>query len=116
MGIVLIYHLGYIYRQIDSSADPLEVRGVHKFYDVFNVIGQGSFSQVVKVLHKKQAKWYAMKMIPVHSLQEGLAEGEVGVRTTHSNIVLREVEILEKLQHPNICQLKEVFLEAGRLS
>ena len=67
-------------------------------------------------MNKGSGKWYAMKMIPVDSLQQGLAEGEVGVRTTHSNVVLREVEILEKLHHPNICQLKEVFLECGRLS
>ncbi|TBU23117.1 kinase-like protein [Dichomitus squalens] len=104
----------YIYRQVDNFADPL--RGLHKHYELFNVVGQGSFSTVVKVLHKQQGKWYAMKMIPVHSLQRGLAEGEVGVRTTRSNIVLREVEILEQLHHPNICQLKEVFLECGRLN
>ncbi|KAI1786987.1 kinase-like protein [Ganoderma leucocontextum] len=105
----------FIYRQVDNSADPL--RGLNKHYDLFNVLGQGSFATVVKALHKQQGKWYAVKMIPVHSLQQGLSDDDAPcLRTTHSNIVLREVEILENCQHPNICQLKEVFLECGRLN
>ena len=77
----------------------------------------------MKALHKQQGKWYAVKMIPVHSLQPNLPDDSDSdcdvvpqIRTTHSNIVLREVEVLESCQHPNICQLKETFLESGRLS
>ncbi|KAM5541350.1 hypothetical protein V8D89_004904 [Ganoderma adspersum] len=111
----------FIYRQVDTSADPC--RGLHKHYDLFNVLGQGSFATVVKALHKQQGKWYAVKMIPVHSLQPNSQDDSDGdgdevprLRTTHSGVVLREVEVLESCQHPNICQLKEVFLECGRLN
>ncbi|PIL30299.1 transporter [Ganoderma sinense ZZ0214-1] len=110
----------FIYRQVDTSADPS--RGLHKHYDLFNVLGQGSFATVVKALHKKQGKWYAVKMIPLHSLQPGSPDDSSEdddvprVRATHSSVVLREVDVLESCQHPNICQLKEVFLECGRLN
>ncbi|KAM5541342.1 hypothetical protein V8D89_004896 [Ganoderma adspersum] len=113
---------GFIYRQVDTSADP--ARGLHKHYDLFNVLGQGSFATVVKALHKRQGKWYAVKMIPVHSLQPRSSDGDSDgdgdsvprIKTTHCSVVLREVKVLESCQHPNICQLKEVFLECGRLN
>ena len=118
--MILICRLGFIYRQVDNSGDPS--RGLHKHYDLFNVLGQGSFATVVKALHTKQGKWYAVKMIPVHSLQPASSSDDSDgdevprLSATHSSIVLREVDVLESCQHPNICQLKEVFLECGRLS
>ncbi|KAH9859143.1 Pkinase-domain-containing protein [Lenzites betulinus] len=76
-------------------------------------LGKGSFATVMKALHKEEGKWYAVKMIQANKLRKGLSNASLnGVQEGDgSNNFAREINILERLQHPNICQLKEVFFE-----
>ncbi|KAI0744311.1 Pkinase-domain-containing protein [Daedaleopsis nitida] len=92
-------------------------RGLHKYYDLQHELGKGSFATVMKALHKEEGKWYAVKMIQAHKLRRGLSHASVnGAQQQPSNDkgnnFAREINILERLQHKNICQLKEVFFES----
>ncbi|KAI8972182.1 Pkinase-domain-containing protein [Trametes punicea] len=101
----------FVYRHMASGPPS---RGLHRYYDLIHELGKGSFATVMKALHKEEGKLYAVKMIQANKLRKGLSNASLnGVQTTDkSNNFAREINILERLQHPNICQLKEVFFEA----
>ncbi|KAH9915026.1 Pkinase-domain-containing protein [Epithele typhae] len=88
-------------------------RGLHTFYDMQHELGKGSFATVMKALHRTEGKWYAVKMIQANKLRRGFSAASVaGLRDDDKAAnFAREINILEKLQHRNICQLKEVFFE-----
>lgn len=93
-------------------------RGLHRYYDLLHELGKGSFATVMKALHKEDGKWYAVKMIQANKLRSGLSNATLnGINSDDkSNNFAREINILERLTHPNICQLKEVFFERYSIS
>ena len=100
-------------------------RGLHKHYDVQHELGKGSFATVMKALHRAEDKWYAVKMIHASHLRRtlnGLSERETskgskaGAGEDKKGTLAREISILERLQHRNVCQLKEVFFEPYSIS
>ncbi|KAH9892439.1 kinase-like domain-containing protein [Cubamyces lactineus] len=101
----------FVYRHLASGPPS---RGLYRYYDLLHELGKGSFATVMKALHKEEGKWYAVKMIQANKLRKGLSNATLnGVQTNDkSNNFAREINILERLQHPNICQLKEVFFES----
>ena len=93
-------------------------RGLECFYELQHELGSGSFAKVIKALHRTEGKWYAIKMINASKLRRGMSAATVrGLQDDDkaSNFA-REINILEKLQHPNVCQLKEVFYEKYNIS
>ncbi|KAI0646004.1 kinase-like domain-containing protein [Trametes meyenii] len=92
-------------------------RGVHGIYDIQHELGKGSFATVMKALHREEGRWYAIKIIQGEKLPKGWHKGIVDGRPTdeESKKLVREISILERLQHRNICQLKEVFLESYKI-
>ncbi|KAI0369628.1 Pkinase-domain-containing protein [Pilatotrama ljubarskyi] len=101
----------FVYRHMASGPPS---RGLHKFYDLMHELGKGSFATVMKALHKEEGKWYAVKMIQANKLRKGLSNASLNGAQTNdkSTNFAREINILERLHHPNICQLKEVFFES----
>ncbi|RPD54428.1 kinase-like protein [Lentinus tigrinus ALCF2SS1-7] len=93
-------------------------RGLYKYYDLQHELGKGSFATVMKALHKEEGKWYAVKMIQANKLRRGLSNASLnGVESNDkANNFAREINILERLQHKNICQLKEVFFESYNIN
>ncbi|KAI0699880.1 kinase-like domain-containing protein [Cerioporus squamosus] len=93
-------------------------RGLYKYYDLQHELGKGSFATVMKALHKEEGKWYAVKMIQANKLRRGLSNASLnGVQSNDkANNFAREINILERLQHKNICQLKEVFFESYNIN
>ena len=92
--------------------------GLYAEYDLMMELGKGSFATVMKALHRKTGEWYAVKIIQASKLRRGFSGASVqGLQTDDkaSNFA-REINILERLQHRNICQLKEVFLERYNIS
>ena len=91
---------------------------MYKYYDLQHELGKGSFATVMKALHKEEGKWYAVKMIQANKLRRGLSTASVNGAQSNdkSNNFAREINILERLQHKNICQLKEVFFESYNIS
>ena len=65
----------------------------------------------MKAVSRSTGQWYAIKIIEDHKVKRATA-------TTNSNEVAfaREISILEKLHHPNICQMKEAFFENRTIS
>ena len=101
---------------------------MHKYYDLQHELGKGSFATVMKALHREEDRWYAVKMIQANKLRKGLSHASVngangangaqgqGQSNDKANNFAREINILERLQHRNICQLKEVFFESYSIS
>lgn len=106
---------GFVFRHIACGPPS---RGLYKYYDLQHELGKGSFATVMKALHKEEGKWYAVKMIQANKLRRGLSTASVNGAQSNdkSNNFAREINILERLQHKNICQLKEVFFESYNIS
>ncbi|CDO76220.1 hypothetical protein BN946_scf184894.g9 [Trametes cinnabarina] len=105
----------FVYRHM--AGGPPE-RGLYAHYDLHHELGKGSFATVMKALNKADGKWYAVKMIQGNKLRKGLSHASANGAQTNdkSNNFAREINILERLKHPNICQLKEVFFEADSIN
>ncbi|KAH9859147.1 kinase-like domain-containing protein [Lenzites betulinus] len=104
----------FIFRHTPASTPTT---GVHKHYDLLCELGKGSFATVMKALNKAEGKWYAMKIVHIHSLnlRDGWHEDidSRGVpRDPDAKRLLREIDVMQKLRHRNICQLKERFIES----
>lgn len=68
-------------------------------------------------MSKKTGQFYAVKMIQANKLRghQSPNTGEPLVPDESAKWA-REISILEKLCHENICQLKEVFFETSNIS
>ncbi|KAJ3514639.1 hypothetical protein NLJ89_g2260 [Agrocybe chaxingu] len=80
--------------------------GLFASYDLGTELGKGSFATVRKAVHRSTGLWFAVKMIN--------ASKTVGRDRGHSNrnaTFTREINIMEKLDHRNICKLFEVFFQ-----
>ncbi|KAF8161058.1 kinase-like domain-containing protein [Crassisporium funariophilum] len=95
----------FIYRHT-AGGPPTE--GLYAFYDLSTELGKGSFATVRKAISRSSGQWYAVKMI--QESKNVRQNGENG-RTSRNNTFAREISIMEKLKHPNICELVEVFFQ-----
>ena len=85
-----------------AGGPPTE--GLYAHYDLSTELGKGSFATVRKAMSRATGKWYAVKMI----------QGSRNVRNhghTRNSTFAREIGVMEKLKHPNICELVEVFFQ-----
>lgn len=89
----------FIFRLMSGSS-PTD--GVHAHYDITNELGKGSFATVMRAIERSTGKWYAIKIIT-----------EKHNRPVEQNRAAykREIDIMKRLKHPNICELKEVFYQ-----
>ncbi|KAI0088050.1 kinase-like domain-containing protein [Irpex rosettiformis] len=104
----------FIYRHL-AAGPPTE--GLYAHYDITEELGKGSFATVMKALCRESGKWFAVKMIAMNHVKAAAhmttttdASGNRS-RPDPTITLQKEVKILERLKHPNICQLKEVFYE-----
>lgn len=95
--------LGFIFRLM-SGSPPTD--GLHVYYDVTNELGKGSFATVMKAIERSTGVWYAIKIITEKPSRHG----------NNRNAFKREIDIMKKLKHPNICELKEVFYQDNGIS
>ncbi|RXW25644.1 hypothetical protein EST38_g233 [Candolleomyces aberdarensis] len=94
----------FIYRHV-AGGPP--TTGLYAFYDIGTELGKGSFATVMKAVNRETGVWYAVKMIKDKTAgRGGDQQGQI-----RNAAIAREINIMEKLKHPNICELKEVFLE-----
>ena len=66
----------------------------------FTFIGEGSFSEVYRVIRKSDDTVYAMKKVKMGKLT-----------TKEKENALNEVRILASINHPNVIGYKEAFFE-----
>lgn len=96
-------HSGFVYRHT-AGGPPTE--GLYAHYDLSTELGKGSFATVRKAMSRATGKWYAVKMIQDKN-KNVRNNGDHGRNSTFA----REISIMEKLKHPNICELVEVFFQ-----
>ena len=77
--------------------------GVKDHYDFFETLGEGSLSRVRRVVHKTSKVNRAVKIVKKECLEFG-----------ERRKLLDEIELLEKLDHPNIGQVIEMFEDEKR--
>ena len=111
--------LGFVFRHL-AAGTPAE--GLYAHYHLSEELGRGSFATVMKAMNRENGQWYAIKMIHASKLKAVAARRESrnndGLRPEQPTLqgYEREINILEKLRHPNICQLREVFYEEHTIS
>ncbi|KAI0930029.1 hypothetical protein AcV5_006838 [Taiwanofungus camphoratus] len=92
----------FVYRHMAAG---IPTQGLYAHYQLHEELGKGSFATVMKAMNRDDGQWYAIKVIQTSKINR------TDTQSTTMNKFAREISILEGLQHPNICQLKEVFFE-----
>ncbi|KAK7018876.1 Pkinase-domain-containing protein [Favolaschia claudopus] len=107
-----LYDYRFIFRDLVSGVVK---RALYNSYDLSTELGKGSFATVYKALHKASGEWVAVKVIHETKRQAGpTATINTEAKQAAQNInTSREINIMENLRHPNICQLREVFWNAN---
>jgi len=77
------------------SGDPFEK------YKILRKLGNGTFGQVYKVMHKQTGNIRAMKIIPKNNLRPGFTDKDI----------IQEITIMKNLDHPHIIKLFEFYLD-----
>ena len=107
---------GFVFRLLAGGTAE---SGLHKYYQLHMELGKGSFATVMKALHRGTGEWYAIKILQKNKLRTPTANTNALAdfpRSSTATAFEREINILEKLQHSNICCLKEVFFEDWNIS
>ncbi|CAD8114225.1 unnamed protein product [Paramecium sonneborni] len=73
-------------------------------FEILNRLGEGSYSQVFKVIRKSDQQVYAMKKVKLYDLKEKEKEN-----------ALNEVRILASFDDPNIINYKDAFIDDNML-
>lgn len=68
-------------------------------YILFNQIGMGTFSKVTKGIHILTEQEVAVKILDKEKIQDSV----------DIERIIREIEILKNINHPNICQIYETY-------
>ena len=84
---------------IDRKHDDLECSKKIGEYILFDEIGKGTFSKVVRAFHLITQQTVAVKI-----LEKDKIEDEVDIER-----IIREIEILKNIHHPNIAQMYETY-------
>jgi len=81
----------------DDSIQPITNIKVEDAYEVKRELGSGAFSIVKLAIHKKSKEQRAIKMIDKDAIKE------------KKEMLEREVDILKRIQHPNIIAVVEIY-------
>ncbi|KAI0665869.1 kinase-like domain-containing protein [Trametes maxima] len=101
----------YIYRHVAYTRPN---HGLHKDYDIQTELGRGTFAVVMKGLHREEGNYYAVKVIEAKKLKHDWSYAVLGGGNLDD--ISREITILKRLEHQNICQMKEFFVDSNGLS
>ena len=70
-------------------------------YKILKKLGQGTFGQVYKIIHKSTGNIRAMKIIPKNNLKPGFTDKDI----------IQEITIMKNLDHPHIIKLFEFYID-----
>ena len=97
----MLYLVGYLYR--DPTHNPPPTPPIETQYAFGREVGRGGSGIVLHAFHKKSKCNYAIKIIR-----------NLGQNGKQSENVAKEISIMRRLRHPNICRMIEVFYEPLR--
>lgn len=97
-SLLLLLFMNYYHTQTDSGY-PIVIPLTFRDYKVIKTIGKGSFAAVVEVTEINTNINYAAKIIPKKSI----------LTSDQSKMIENEIQILQKICHPNIIKLYEAF-------
>ncbi len=87
------------------------------------VLGNGPYTTVVKAFHRQENVIYALKIFSGEKLRKvmNMARTSGALLPSMPDSVMeahltRELEILQGLQHPRVCALKEAFIDEHSVS
>ncbi|KAJ6810576.1 serine/threonine-protein kinase AtPK2/AtPK19-like [Iris pallida] len=95
---------GRVIVQEDAESEKAENVGL-KDFDVLKVVGQGAFGKVFQVMKKGTSEIYAMKVMRKDKIME----------KNHAEYMKAERDILTKIDHPFVIQLRYSFQTKYRL-
>jgi len=72
-------------------------------YELGDVIGRGNFAEVKKAVNKETGEEVAVKIVSIKDQDD-------------YDAIKQEIEILGKLEHPNIIRLIEIFEKTGKMN
>jgi serine/threonine protein kinase len=78
--------------------------GINKFYDVHETLGSGSFAVVKRATNKKTGEEVAVKIIDKKVVGSDVQDS-----------LQTEIDILQRVNHPNVIGLKEIFDSSKKL-
>ncbi|CCD25028.1 serine/threonine/tyrosine protein kinase RAD53 NDAI_0E02110 [Naumovozyma dairenensis CBS 421] len=86
-------------KSIDSIGEDAKFQGIFKDYEIQDeVVGQGAFATVKKAVERSTGKTFAVKIISKRKVMGSNMDG-----------VSRELEVLQRLDHPRIVRLKGFY-------
>ena len=86
--------------QAPSVSDTSATRRIETFYDMREILGDGTQGQVRRAIHRQSGEERAVKIISLR-------------RHVDQSILEREVKLLQSIDHPYIVKLVEVFVRHG---
>ncbi|KAJ7141162.1 kinase-like domain-containing protein [Mycena epipterygia] len=96
----------FIYHDLASPK-----RGVLEDYQLQEEVGFGCFARVYKA-YNRQGNLFAVKSISGDNSLKLRWNTEGQTMTSHEISVKREIDIMKKLDHPNVCRLRDHFWNA----
>ncbi|KAJ3544221.1 hypothetical protein NM688_g5766 [Phlebia brevispora] len=107
--ITLGHHDGpaYIFHQVPQGGNDI----FRAAYILIELAGQGGYGNVWRVMSRITGRIYTCKFISVRNFRRAFDHTRAA-----RQMIMREVTVLEKIQHPNVCQIKEWYYENDRLS
>lgn len=104
------------FTMVENRIDALSQTKSVEQYARLQKIGQGTFGEVFKVRHKSTKQHYALKRIRMEQEKEGVRCFYFLPHSTQFPITaLREIRILQSLNHENIVCLKEICHSTRKL-
>jgi serine/threonine/tyrosine protein kinase RAD53 len=88
--------------------------GVYASYDLTHMLGQGSFANVYKAVHRGGAGVFAVKLIDLKKCRHS-TRAELDEHGQIRHPFQREITLMESFSHPNVCKMREIFLEPDTL-
>eukprot|EP00834_Sanchytrium_tribonematis_P001840 NODE_48_length_31852_cov_1.054168.p7 type:complete len:605 gc:universal NODE_48_length_31852_cov_1.054168:16080-14266(-) len=85
------------------SRENLNLSGQLDQYDFLQTLGTGAFSEVKKAMHKQTKQLFAIKII-----DRAKCKGK-------ESMIQSEIEILKKVEHPNIIKLYDMFETSDKI-
>jgi serine/threonine protein kinase len=78
-----------------KTGDPFD------YYKIIKKLGNGTFGEVYKIMHRKTGNIRAMKIIPKNNTKPGFADKDI----------IHEITIMKNLDHPHVIKLYEFYID-----